>query len=96
MGSLPRRLQASAYRVRHKVERLSAEVVERRLSGAVVRVLGVAKGCFLSIQCKRKFPSNAHAGFNRMHSATCIGWKSPFQSDAPPHFNPLHFRVSIH
>ena len=54
------------------------------------------KGHFLSIRCTRKLHSDAHAGFNRMYSATCIGWKLACQSDAPLRFNPLHFRVSIH
>ena len=63
---------------------------------AIGRNLGGGKGHFLSIRCTRKLPSDSHASFNWMDSATRIGWKLSFQSDAPPRFNPLHFCVSIH
>ena len=63
---------------------------------AIGRNLEGRKRLFLSIRCTRKFQSDTYANLHPMDSADCIGWKSPFQSDAPSRFNPMRFRVSIH
>ena len=57
---------------------------------------GAKIGLFESIRCIRKLQLDAHAKAHPMEERTSIGWKSLCQSDAPPHFNPLRFSISIH